>query len=129
MTRGKAKQLRQLIEQLAVTLADETALTGVELFPAWVAGKAYAVNDRVQYNGTLYKCIQAHTSQSDWMPSATPALWKTVSLDEYPEWVQPTGAHDAYNIGDKVTYNGQHYVCTSNANVYAPDVYGWQLEA
>ena len=105
MTRGKAKQLRQLIEQLAVTLADETALTGVELFPAWVAGKAYAVNDRVQYNGTLYKCIQAHTSQSDWMPSATPALWKTVSLDEYPEWVQPTGAHDAYNIGDKVTYN------------------------
>ena len=126
MTRAKVKQLRQLIEQLAVTLDDETALTGVELFPAWVIGKAYAVNDRAQYNGTLYKCIQAHTSQSDWMPSATPALWKTVSLDEYPEWVQPTGAHDAYNIGDKVTYNGQHYVCTSNANVYAPDVYGWE---
>ena len=129
MTRAKAMQLRQLIEQLAVTLDDETALTGVELFPAWVVGKAYAVNDRAQYNGTLYKCVQAHTSQSDWMPSATPALWKTVSVDEYPEWVQPTGAHDAYNIGDKVTYNGQHYVCTSNANVYAPDVYGWQLEA
>ena len=127
MTRAKAKQLRQLIEQLAVTLDDEIALTGVELFPAWVVGKAYAVNDRAQYNGTLYKCIQAHTSQADWMPSATPALWKTVSVDEYPEWVQPTGAHDAYNIGDKVTYNGQHYVCTSNANVYAPDVYGWDL--
>ena len=126
MTRGKAKQLRALIEQLAVTLDDETALTGVELFPAWVVGKAYAVGDRAQYNGALYKCIQAHTSQTDWMPSATPALWKTVSLDEYPEWVQPTGAHDAYNIGDKVTYNGQHYVCTSNANVYAPDVYGWE---
>ena len=126
MTRAKAKQLRQLIEQLAVTLDDETALTGVELFPVWEAGKAYEVNDRAQYNGTLYKCIQAHTSQSDWMPSATPALWKTVSVDEYPEWVQPTGAHDAYNIGDKVTYNGQHYVCTSNANVYAPDVYGWE---
>ena len=127
MTRAKAKQLRQLIEQLAVTLDDETALTGVELFPTWVVGKAYAVNDRAQYNGTLYKCIQAHTSQSDWAPDATLALWKTVSLDEYPEWVQPAGAHDAYNIGDKVTYNGQHYVCTSNANVYAPDVYGWDL--
>ena len=126
MTRAKAKQLRQLIEQLAITLDDETALTGVELFPVWVVGKAYAVNDRAQYNGTLYKCIQAHTSQSDWMPSVTPALWKTVSIDEYPEWVQPTGAHDAYNIGDKVTYNGQHYVCTSNANVYSPDVYGWE---
>ena len=129
MTRAKAKQLRQLIEQLAITLDDETALTGVELFPAWVVGKAYVVNDRAQYNGTLYKCIQAHTSQADWAPDATPALWKTVSIDEYPEWVQPTGAHDAYNIGDKVTYNGQHYVCTSDGNVYAPDVYGWQLEA
>lgn len=129
MTRAKAKQLRQLIEQLAVTLDDETALTGVELFPAWVVGKAYAVNDRAQYNGTLYKCIQAHTSQADWTPDSTPALWKTVSVDEYPEWVQPTGAHDAYNIGDKVTYNGQHYVCTSDGNVYAPDVYGWQIEA
>ena len=129
MTRGKVKQLRQLIEQLAVTLDDETALTGVELFPTWVVGKAYVVGDRVQHGGTLYKCVQAHTSQSDWMPSATPALWKTVSVDEYPEWVQPSGAHDAYNIGDKVTYNGQHYVCPSNANVYAPDVYGWQLEA
>ena len=126
MTRAKAKQLRQLIEQLAVTLDDETALTGVELFPAWAVGKAYEVNDRAQYNGTLYKCVQAHTSQAGWTPDATPALWKTVSLDEYPEWVQPTGAHDAYNIGDKVTYNGQHYICTSNANVYAPEVYGWK---
>ena len=129
MTRAEAIAYRNKIETAASTMTDEAALTAVELFPAWAIGKAYADNDRAQYNGTLYKCIQAHTSQSDWMPSATPALWKTVSIDEYPEWVQPTGAHDAYNIGDKVTYNGQHYVCTSNANVYAPDVYGWQLEA
>ena len=125
MTRGKAKQLRKLIEQLAVTLDDETALTGVELFPMWATDTAYAVVDRVQHGGILYKCVQAHTSQADWTPDATPALWVTVSLDEYPEWVQPTGAHDAYNTGDKVSYNGNHYVCTVDANVYAPDVYGW----
>lgn len=129
MTRAEAIAYRGKIETAASTMTDATALTAVELFPVWEAGKAYAVGDRVQYNDTLYKCIQAHTSQSDWMPNATPALWVKVSLDEYPEWVQPTGAHDAYNIGDKVTYNGQHYVCTSDANVYAPDVYGWQLEA
>ena len=58
---------------------------------------------------------------------ATPALWVVVSIDEYPEWVQPTGAHDAYNIGDKVTYKGNHYVCDINGNVYAPDVIGWTL--
>ena len=127
MTRAKAKQLRQLIEQLAVTLDDEIALTGIELFPMWAIGKAYAVNDRAQYNGTLYKCVQAHTSQADWTPDVTPALWVVVSIDEYPEWVQPTGAHDAYNTGDKVSYNGKHYVCTINANTYAPDVYGWEI--
>ena len=127
MKRAKAKQLRQLIEQLAVTLGDETALTGVELFPMWVVGRAYAVDDRVQYGGTLYKCVQAHTSQADWMPDITPALWVAVSIEEYPEWVQPTGAHDAYNIGDKVTYKGNHYVCDINGNVYAPDVIGWTL--
>ena len=126
MTRAKAKQLRQLIEQLAVTLDDETALTGVELFPMWEIGRAYAIGDRVQHGGTLYKCVQAHTSQADWTPDATPALWVVVSIDEYPEWVQPTGAHDAYNTGDKVSYNGKHYVCTIDGNAYAPDVYGWK---
>ena len=126
MTRAKAKQLRQLIEQLAVTLADETALTGIELFPMWAIGRAYAVADRGQHGGTLYKCVQGHTSQADWTPDATPALWVAVSIDEYPEWVQPTGAHDAYNTGDKVSYNGKHYVCTIDANTYAPDVYGWK---
>lgn len=128
MTRAEAIAYRGKIEAAASTMTDATALTAVELFPEWIAGKVYAFNDRVQHSDTLYKCIQAHTSQSDWAPSATPALWKVVSVDEYPEWVQPTGAHDAYDIGDKVTYNGQRYVCTADANVYAPDVYGWELE-
>ena len=126
MTRGKAKQLRQLIEQLAVTLDDETALTGVELFPMWPIGRAYAVDDRVQYGGILYKCVQAHTSQADWTPDITPALWVAVSIEEYPEWVQPTGAHDAYNIGDKVTHNGKTWVSDVDNNVWEPGVYGWK---
>ena len=57
MTRAKAKQLRQLIEQLAVTLDDETALTGVELFPVWTIDRAYAVGDKVQRNGKLWRCL------------------------------------------------------------------------
>ena len=131
MTRAKAKQLRKLIEQLAVTLDDETALTGVELFPMWAIGRAYAVDDRVQYNGTLYKCVQAHTSQADWTPDVTPALWVVVSIDEYPEFVQPTGAHDAYNKGDKVTFEGKHYISLIDGNVYSPTAYpaGWQEQA
>ena len=126
MTRGKAKLLRKLIEQLAVTLDDETALTGVELFPVWAIGTAYAVDDRVQHGGTLYKCVQAHTSQENWTPDATPALWVVVSIDEYPEWVQPTGAHDAYAKDSKVTHNGKKWISSYDANVWEPGVYGWE---
>lgn len=125
MTRGKAKLLRNLIEQLAITLDDETALTGVELFPMWEL-VSYSVGDRVQYNGTLYKCIQAHTAQSDWTPDTTPALWVVVTVEEWPEWVQPTGAHDAYSKDSKVTHNGKKWISSYDANVWEPGVYGWE---
>ena len=122
-----AKKLRPIIEQAAQGLDDQTALEAKCLHPVWAAGAAYAVGHKVQHGGRLYKCVQAHTSQADWTPDATPALWVAVSVDEWPEWVQPSGAHDAYNRGDKVSYNGKHYICTADANVYAPGVYGWEL--
>lgn len=124
MTRGKAKTLRNLIEQLSITLDDATALTGVELFPPWKL-IAYSVGDRVQYNGTLYKCVQAHTAQSDWTPDATPALWVIVTVEEWPEWVQPTGAQDAYAKDAKVTHNGERWISDVDSNVWEPGVYGW----
>ena len=82
---------------------------------------------KLRQSETHGQWLLVHTSQADWTPDATPALWVVVSIDEYPEWVQPTGTHDAYNIGDKVSYNGKHYVCTIDANTYAPDVYGWEI--
>ena len=121
-----ARAMRAYIERAAQSLDDAAALQAVCLHPHWAAGQAYAAGYKVQHGGTLYKCLQAHTSQADWTPDATPALWVVVSIDEFPEWVQPTGAHDAYNTGDKVSYNGKHYVCTIDANTYAPDVYGWK---
>ena len=120
-----ARKLRPLIEKASLSLTDDDALEAVELFPAWSL-TAYAVGDRIRYNGTLYRCVQSHTSQSDWTPDATPALWTVVSLDEWPEWVQPTGAHDAYNKGDKVSHNDKHWVSDVDGNVWAPDVYGWR---
>ena len=125
MTRAKAKQLRKLIEHLAITLDDETALTGVELFPMWGIDIDYAVGDRVQHSGTLYKCVQAHTSQADWTPDSTPALWVVVTVEEWPEWVQPTGAQDAYAKDAKVTHNGERWISNVDANVWEPGVYGW----
>lgn len=48
--------------------------------------------------------------------------------EEYPEYVQPTGSHDAYHVGDKITYNGKHYECIFNGCVWTPDAYpqGWK---
>lgn len=48
--------------------------------------------------------------------------------DEYPEYVRPTGAHDAYHVGDKITYNGKHYECIYDGCVWDPKVYkdGWK---
>lgn len=115
MTRAKAKQLRQLIEQLAVTVDDETALTGVELFPMWAIGRAYAVDDRVQYNGTLYKCVQAHTSQADWTPDKTPALWAVVSKGQTGTIDDPIdaalGMEYTYGLYYKDPEDGKTYLC------------------
>lgn len=126
MTRTQAETFRAAIDKVAQSADDAVSLQALELYPAWAAGQAYTVGFKVQYNGTLYKCVQAHMGQADWAPDETPALWVAVSVDEWPEWVQPTGAHDAYNTGDKVSYNGKHYICTADANVYAPGVYGWE---
>ena len=124
----RAKRMRPYIEKAATNLTDEDALQAVELFPQWVTGRAYAVDERLQYKNVLYRVIQAHTSQADWTPDITPALFVVVSLDEWPEFVQPTGAHDAYNKGDKVTFEGKHYISLIDGNVYSPAAYpvGWQ---
>lgn len=124
----RARALRPYIEKAATSLTDEDALQAVELFPQWVVEHAYVVGERLQYNGVLYRVVQAHTSQADWTPDITPALFVVVSLDEWPDFVQPTGAHDAYNKGDKVTFEGKHYISLMDGNVYSPAAYpaGWQ---
>ena len=127
MTRKEAESYRAKIEMAAALMSDEAALDSIELIAPWRIKEYVNAGDRRRFDGVLYKCVQAHTTQADWTPDITPALWVVVSIEEYPEWVQPTGAHDAYNIGDKVTYNGNRYVCAVDGNVYAPDVYGWTL--
>ena len=121
----RARALRKVIEQAAVSLSDEVAETAAELFPKWEVGKAYSIGDRCRYENLLYKCVQAHTSQADWTPDKVPALFVRTSVDEWPEWIQPTGAHDAYHKGDKVSYHEKHWISQIDANVYSPEVYGW----
>lgn len=121
-----AKKIREIMDKAGLMLTDEQALTVPGLFPKWQPNKAYAVGDRVQDENILYACITAHTSQASWKPSLTPALWNKISIEEWPEWVQPTGAHDAYAKGDKVSHNNKRWVSTVDANTWEPGVYGWE---
>lgn len=100
---------------------------------AWVSGEQVMVGTLRTYGGQTYKCLQAHQTQDDWTPDRVAALWQVV--EDEPEqpapWVQPTGAHDAYQIGDRVLFNGRIYESRINANVWSPAVYpaGWTLIA
>lgn len=111
-------------------IPDDVALTTpAVLFATWSAdGVAYVKGDIRQYNGLLYRCTQPHTSQSDRTPSAAVSLWTRIAdpTQEWPEWIQPAGAHDAYAKGAKVSHNGKHWVSTAEANVWEPGAYGWE---
>lgn len=135
MTRSKAISLRAMIERSSASLSDNDALEAVELFPVWAADTEYAADVRVRYGEKLYRCVQAHTSQTGWEPDKTPALWTEVAKPgEIPVWRQPTGAQDAYNKGDRVHYpdaDGPVYESLIDANVYSPEAYpaGWEVVA
>ena len=130
MKREHAYKLRELLHKASASLTDEDALEGIELFPLWAADTEYERSVRVRYNEKLYRCEQTHTSQAIYPPAIVPALWTEVARPgEIPVWRQPTGAQDAYRIGDKVHYPdvaGPVYVSVVDNNTWAPDVYGWE---
>ena len=132
-----AEQSRRALQMFAAGLTEEQAMEVSTIYDPWAAGKTYATGDFFTYGENsvgdpqLYKVVQSHTSQADWTPGATPALYVAIGLDDagYPIWSQPTGAHDAYNTGDIVDYNGTLYQSTIDGNVYSPEAYpaGWQV--
>ena len=132
-----AEQLRKALQMFAASLTDEQAMEVVAVYDPWQIGRTYTVGEFLTYgeNGVgdpqLYKVAQAHTSQADWTPDVTPALYVAIGLDDagYPVWSQPTGAHDAYNKSDVVDYNGTLYESLIDGNVYSPEAYpaGWAV--
>ena len=111
----KARRLRPMIERAAVSLPNEDALEAVELFPAWAVDTAYAADERIRHGGKLYRCVQAHTSQTEWTPDATPALWTEVALPgdgETPEHPIAYNNNMALEQGKYYAQNGVVYVCT-----------------
>src|SRR5699024_5319649 len=120
-------------------LTDEQRESINSSYPTWEVDTAYTEGDVVNYDNRLYKVVQAHTSQEDWKPTDTPAIYTpylnvNVETDEgdveiISDFKQPQGTHDAYAKGVKVVFNGSVYESTIDSNVYSPEDYpqGWTL--
>lgn len=140
----KAKE--EVINQTHNELIYNEALTQDEidavkpLYPDYEVGmKVYGVETAEHpitiftYADKLWKVIQDHTTQADWLPDKTPVLYKEIAPPGViPVWVQPTGAHDAYQKGDKVHFPAAGdpvYRSLIDANVWSPADYpaGWEF--
>lgn len=125
MITQKQQQLINLLKGTLPTAPAEVAQDNVDWYKQWIVGEALEVGMRRAYEGILYEVIQAHTTEADWTPPSVPALFKRVYLEEWPEWVQPEGSHDAYAKGDKVTHNSKKWTSDYDANTWEPGVFGW----
>ena len=130
---GSVSPIQAEYQTALFSVTDRVALKIPNYFPVWDnASHEYKEGDRVTYNGTLYKCLQAHTSQDSWTPADAPSLWAKVLItgteDTPPEWQQP-GSTNPYMKGDKVTLDGKVYESLIDNNVWKPDEYpaGWKL--
>lgn len=123
----KVTALNMLLATDIVALDDESAIAVMALFPTWVSviGTVLHAGERYYYDERLWKVLLDHTAQIDWTPSTAHSLFVKVSIVEWPEWVQPVGSTDAYNTGDKVSHNDQHWTSDVDGNVWEPGVYGW----
>lgn len=131
------EQIWTAIMKLAVKQArqvtDNTEALSLQiLYKQWdnQIGKTLQVGEYINYNGILYKVLQQHTVQAEWIPDLTPSLFAKVLVDPTGEtileWQQPESTNP-YMKGDKVTHNGQTYICDIDDNVWEPGVYGWSI--
>ena len=121
-------QLKALLQPSVEELDDEVAVKVPSLFEPWKPDENVTAGERRYFKGTglVYECVISHKTQSDWTPDVTPNLWKVVSLEAWPLWVRPTGAHDAYAKDAQVTWNDEHWISDYDANIWEPGVFGWR---
>lgn len=119
---------KNVLESDSVTQQQLTDLATI--YPQWRINKYYEANEVFVKDSLLFRVIQAHTSQADWLPETTSSLYTPYRVPgKISDWVQPTGAHDTYQIGDQVRYEGKVYESLIDNNSWSPAVYpaGWKI--
>lgn len=107
-------------------IPDEEAGDIPSIFDKWAVGIAYKKGDRVAYMDRVYKCLQDHTSQTDWTPDVATSLWADVLNPDpsvIPDWEQP-GSTNPYMKGDKVRHVEKIWVSEVDNNVWEPGAAG-----
>lgn len=129
MKKHEARAFINSLITLRKAATDEQAVDAPAVYPEWKEDVQYYINDRVLYNGTLYKVLADHTSQETWTPTDAPSLFTKVLIPDdekiYP-WEQPDSTN-AYKKDDKVTHNDKTWISIIDNNVWEPGVYGWEV--
>lgn len=131
VTQKAATVMFRALAQTDVITAED-ALDNASMFPVWAdcIGQRADPGSYWRHGDKLYRVNagQGHTIQADWAPDKAVSLFSLAAnpADEWPEWIQPTGAHNAYAKGSKVTHNGKRWVSTADGNVWSPVVFGWE---
>lgn len=124
MTRAEVFRLRSIIETAVQSLSDSEALEAATLHPAWASCKDYPAGHKVQRNGRLWRCIQAHTSQEGWEPENVPALWEEICETHDGSLYDPIpyGGNMALVSGLYYSQDGVVYLCSRDTvnPVYNP---------
>ena len=135
-----AKEFRKMIDaNITATrtlvrvdeLTEDELADMVDLYEEYKVDHLYKKDDIFKYEGKLYKVIKGLTSQDNWKPDQTPSEYLPLMPENViPEWLRPTGGHNAYSKGDKVIFEGSVYESLINGNTWSPTEYatGWQLE-
>ena len=115
----------------AEMLTDEQAATLPTIYPVWVVSEDVKAGDRRGYEGGLYKCLQDHTTQDDWTPDVSPALWVEIAApDEYREIKEGMLPTEAFALGEIGWYQKKDNLWKSLIpdNTYTPESYpaGWE---
>lgn len=131
------EQMRKVLQMFAASLTDKQAMEVATIYNPWKVGISCVSGEFLTYGENsvgdpqLYRVVQSHVAQANWTPDAAPSLFVAIGLDQngYPIWSQPVGAHDAYNTGDIVDYNGTLYRSLIDGNIYSPVTYpaGWAV--
>ena len=115
------------VQTIRKEASDEQALNAKGVYADWAEDTEYEIGNRVLYDGILYACLQAHTSQAQWTPDTAVSLWAKVLIPDpgdIPEWEQPSSTNP-YMTGDKVRHNWKIWISTVDYNIWEPGVYGW----